>query len=318
MKKRINVKIYQKLMTALFVLLAVSLAPAPLQGQTCSCAGAPVFNPLEFSSMDEDKHWHFQLTYKYHAINDLVQGSTKINDDTDRTRTARSVFFETRYAISKRLAVMALINFTGHGREVGISGSGGVNTQGLGDSMLSLQYTPLRFSDGKGLEVSFGGGVKAPTGKNTVTLTGVAAEDMQPGTGSWDAMGWVYVAKVIDTVKGLEFYASGSYRVNGDNSRDYSFGNELISAFGARFKTAGPLDYSLYGRYRWTDSDQRFGGDVPNTGGNWIYIVPGVTFKAFKNGGVKTEFEIPVYRKLNGFRQFTSTFLLSLSLFYEL
>ncbi len=46
-----------------------------LEAQRCSCAGAPIFNPLEFStsSIDKDKQWHFELSFKYHAINDLVK-----------------------------------------------------------------------------------------------------------------------------------------------------------------------------------------------------------------------------------------------------
>ena len=297
-------------------ILMLSLLPKPLPAQTCSCAGAPVFNPLKYSTMQKEKKWRFELSYKFHAINDLVEGSDSVVDDTDRKRTAQSIFFETRYALSQRLSVSALLNFTGHIREVGISGSGSVTTSGIGDSMLALQYTPLHQSDKKGVEFTIGGGVKAPTGRSNVTLTGVAAEDMQPGTGSWDTVGWAFGSK--DLYKGLKLFGGASFRINGKNSRDYQFGKELIAALGLRLQTKGALDYSLYTRYRWADSDQRFAGDVPNTGGNWLYLVPTVTIKAGKNYGFKTEVELPVYRKLNGFRQFTSTFLLSLSFYYEI
>ncbi len=78
------------------------------------------------------------------------------------------------------------------------------------------------------------------------------------------------------------------------------------------------MNYSLYGRYRRANSDKRFKGDIPNTGGQWIYLVPAVTVRIARDIGFKTEVEIPVYRKLNGIRQFTSTFLISISLFYEI
>lgn len=318
MKKQLN--ILRAKINALVMILMLMGIGFHLEAQTCSCAGAPIFNPLEFSntSIDKDKRWHFQLSFKYHAINDLVEGRTKIIDETDRTRTAQSVFLETRYSLSRRISIMALLNVTGHTRDVGISSSSGVSTSGLGDTMLSIQYTPLHYADGKSTEFSMGGGVKAPTGRSNVQLTGVAAEDMQPGTGSWDAVAWGYAGRKIKAVRGLELFAGASFRFNSANNRDYKFGNEIITALGARMKTKGFLDYSFYTRYRWADSDKRFGGDVPNTGGNWLYLVPGLTFKVNKSMGFKTEVEIPIYRNLNGLRQFTSTLLLSLSMYYEI
>jgi hypothetical protein len=314
-KKLINTL---KKLTVLMVMTVLIGVGTYLEAQTCSCAGAPIFNPLEYSAstIEKGKHWHFELTYKYHSINDLVEGSEKIIDDTDRTRTAQSVFFETRYALSSRITLIGLLNFTGHNRDVGISSASAVSTQGIGDSMLSIQYTPLHYVDGKNTEIAVGGGVKAPTGKSNVVLTGIAAEDMQPGTGSWDFVVWGYAARQIS--RSLELFTGASFRFNGANDRDYKFGREIISALGGRLKTRGLLDYSFYARYRWADSDQRFGGDVPNTGGNWVYLVPGLTLKVAKSMGFKTEVEIPIYRKLNGFRQFTSTLLLSLSMYYEI
>jgi hypothetical protein len=299
------------------VFLISGIIPLPLNAQTCSCAGAPIFNPLDYSGSLSQYRWHFQLTYKYHSISDLVEGKTTIKDDTDRSRTAQSLFFETRFAFTPRISVMALLNITGHSRQVGISGSDADTTSGLGDSMLSLQYSPVIFADEKGFELSIGAGIKAPTGKDNVTLTGIAAEDMQPGTGSWDTIVWSQSSIKINPIKGLHLFGGLSYRINGENDRQYRFGNEIIAALGFKLNKRGFLDYSIYTRYRWADNDQRFSGDVPNTGGKWLYIVPAITIKPAKNMGIKTELEIPIYRNLNGFRQFTSTFLLSLSLYYE-
>jgi hypothetical protein len=119
-------------------------------------------------------------------------------------------------------------------------------------------------------------------------------------------------------IEGLELFTGASVRFNGANKRDYKFGNDITAALGARFLTKGLLDFSLYGRYRWAGSDQRFKGDIPNTGGNWVYVVPSVTFKLSKDFGFKTQAEIPVYRKLNGSLQFTTTILVSVSMYYEI
>ncbi|MCP5108188.1 MAG: hypothetical protein GY950_32680 [bacterium] len=307
-----------KLIVCAVIVAAMTGGSAYLDAQTCSCAGAPVFNPLDYARTGKDKKWRFELTYKYHAINDLVEGSKKKFNDVDRRRISQTVFLETRYSFSPRLAVIANINFTGHQREVSFSSSSAVNTGGLGDSMLSLQYSPLLFSTESASELAIGGGVKFPTGRSNVKTIGIASEDMQPGTGSWDVVGWVYFSRKISLVKGMELFSGVSYRANGANKREYSFGNEFTAALGTKFLTKGFLDYSLYARYRWADSDQRFEGDIPNTGGNWVYLVPSLTFKISNAFGFRTRAEIPVYRKLNGSLQFTTTFSVSVSMFYEM
>ena len=114
---------FNRLLMILAVAAAVLAGDARLHAQTCSCAGAPMFNPLEYQSMQKDKRWHFELSFKHHAINDLVEGSEQVDDYTDRSRSAQSVFLEVRYALTKRLSVIGLLNFTGHRRDVGISSS---------------------------------------------------------------------------------------------------------------------------------------------------------------------------------------------------
>jgi hypothetical protein len=140
---------------------------------------------------------------------------------------------------------------------------------------------------------------------------------MQPGTGSWDRVFWSLGARRFPVASGLEIFAGVSARCNGNNSRDYRFGRELTTSLGARLNTGKFLDYGLHARYRWADYDQRFDADVPNTGGDWFYLVPAVSARLGQAWGAKLEAEIPLYRHANGFRQFTSTFLASLSLFIE-
>jgi hypothetical protein len=266
----------------------------------------------------KDRKWHFELTYKYHAINDLVEGSEKIQDDTERRRVAHFLLLDTRYALTRSFTLRAVFSFARQEREVGISTSLPVHTQGLGDSLLTLQYSPSPGSTPKQIEFSLGGGVKMPLGQSEAKIVGIASEDMQPGTGSWDFMVWGYAFRNLRPLSGLQIFAGLSSRFNGPNSRDYKFGNEIIASFGVIGQAPKLVGFSLYGRSRWADSDQRFQADIPNTGGQWVYLVPGLTFRITKDMGFKTEGEIPIYRKLNGVRQFTTTFLVSFSIFYEI
>lgn len=117
---------------------------------------------------------------------------------------------------------------------------------------------------------------------------------------------------------GFEIFSGAAVRFNGVNSREYSFGNEVTASLGAKLYTHSSFDYSIYARFRWAAGDERFASKVPNTGGRWVYIIPNLTARVWKGMGLKTEVEFPIYRKLNGFRQFTSNVLFSVSVFYEI
>ncbi len=305
------------LIVFIHVAIVLSGLSISLYGQTCSCAGTTSFNPFEYTDSDKSQRWHFRLSYKYHAINDLVEGSKKVVDATDRSRIAQSVFFSLGFDFDKRISLIALLHYSDQSRDVGISNSGAVSTGSIGDSMLAIQYSPLIHEDKKGLEITIGSGIKAPTGASNVKLVGIASEDMQPGTGSWDIVLWTFAATRLYFISGLELFTGVSFRFNGGNDRDYKFGNELISSLGLNLANNSVMDFALFARYRHTSGDRRFNALVPNTGGDWIYIVPSIKFK-WKKFEFKTEVELPVYRKLNGFRQFTSTFLVSMSVSFKI
>jgi len=299
---------------ALF-LIFVSVSHSYLDSQTCSCAATTLIDPVEYSTL-KNRQWRFALTYKYHALNDLVEGTKKVLDDTRRSRTAQSLHLDIRYALFRSLTLRAVLSFARQVRDVGISTATPVITQGLGDSFLTIQYSPVHYSRTSRTEIVVGGGIKIPIGKSDAKIIGVASEDMQPGTGSWDGVIWGYASRIVPLLKGLEVFAGVSARFNGSNTRSYSFGNEIISTIGTRLQTKKNLDFSIFARYRWADADKRFDGEIPNTGGQWVYLVPSITVNITRNWGVMTEGEIPIYRKLNGFRQFTSTYSISVSVFY--
>jgi hypothetical protein len=116
-----------------------------LDTQTCSCAATPLFTALD-TSVSLNKTWRIELAFKYHAINDLVQGTEKVADDTPRRRRQQSILLDIRYALSSRLTLRGVFSGVRQFRDVGISLAPSVSTQGLGDSMISLQYNPVVFT----------------------------------------------------------------------------------------------------------------------------------------------------------------------------
>jgi hypothetical protein len=114
-----------------------------------------------------------------------------------------------------------------------------------------------------------------------------------------------------------------SYRVNGNNNRfdaedyEYKFGNELVTQIGFAYRTDFVSDFSLFVRYRNTHSDLSKNFEIPNTGGHWLYIVPGINFKIDDSKTLRFSGEIPLYIKLSG-TQLTTSFTTALAFYYSI
>lgn len=147
---------------------------------------------------------------------------------------------------------------------------------------------------------------------------------MQPGTGSWDGVLWGYFSKGFVPALPLNIFLNGSYRLYGTNNRfgdsfqqGYTFGNELFVNLGAGYRTDTFFDFTLMLRFRNTTPDKFDDGQLPNTGGNWLYLVPGVNGKISGNFTARLSGQIPLYRNLTG-TQLTTTYSASIGLFYNI
>jgi len=199
-----------------------------------------------------------------------------------------------------------------------------VTASGVGDAVLLLKYNIIPLEIVKELELSFGAGTKLPLGNSDLTFNGVLLPaDMQPGSGSWDFILWSYFSKGRLFNLPLNLVVNLSYRLNGTNERfgitngSYSFGNELISQIGLGYRTDLPIDFTLFTRMRVSAKDEFLGNQIPNTGGAWLYLVPGINFKLYDSIVFRVTSEIPIYRDLNG-TQLTTTFTTAASIYYSI
>lgn len=291
--------------------------------QACCSAGAPLLSSLESPATDAGK-LQVSLTYEYNLLNDVVSGSSLLNDDS-RKRLTHSLLLETSYGFSSSLSASVLLTAVQHERRIqpisGVAGSF-VRTRGVGDAILLVKYRLIRANIVTQLDASVGGGIKLPLGRSGIVHDGILLPaDMQPGTGAWDGVMWAYGSQGFLPTLPVNLFASLSYRFTGSNLRygnnheGYTFGNELVGNLGAGLRTNTEWDVSLAIRFRLTTPDQ-FGGDqIPNTGGQWLSVVPGVNVKALENLAVRASAQIPIYRNLEG-TQLTTSYTASVTLFY--
>ena len=305
------------------VVLAVSLIPIgkPIaNAQTCGCAEAPLMSSLDTPATAAGS-WQFGLTYQYNSIDVVVSGSKELKDRFSE-RSSRTLLLETSYGFSPAWSVTAMIAAVEHERRNKATGGASsdhvVRTRGVGDGLVLLKYNVTGLRTGSPRELTLGGGLKLPLGRTDLTSQGIIlAEDMQPGTGSWDGIFWGYASQGSFPTATSDIFLSASYRLTGTSDREYRFGNEFITNIGVRHRPWSSFDYSLAVRYRRTEANRRSGSEIPNTGGKWIYFAPGLNVRLSDNLSLRFSGQIPIDRDLNG-TQLTNSLTASVSLFYLL
>lgn len=214
-----------------------------------------------------------------------------------------------------------------HGHDIEVNNLG--DADGIGDVSALAQWRIL--NDPSGFQVALLAGFKAPTGAtNEINSEGERFDtEFQPGSGSWDGIfgaaltrrygQWSFDASVLYTAVGtgsastdlgdrFHYNAAISYRLSPGSSEGPAFlgahnaghHNHAGHAHDDGTASSGPaLDLILELNGEWNDHEEQAGEEDPNSGGNTIYIAPGLRlsdqqWSAFASVG------IPVVTNLNG------------------
>lgn len=284
-------------------------------GQCCS-GGVPLSGSLGLSS-GEARSLQILTTYDYNVLNQLFEGSTKMDDKT-RKRTTHSSLIELSYNLTKRFSVSTMFSWVRQERYVStISGLSDFNiSQGIGDGIVLVKYNLLNPSLDKNRILSIGAGPKIPLGSaNNRTISGIALPaDMQPGSGAWDLMSWLYFEKYHLFIKNLTFTGITTYRYTGSNpdyfgSQTYRFGNEIM--------INSQFSYPLFVGKRWFDimigtrfrnqQDDLINEELfPNSGGSFLFANVGLRFNFDDKQSIMLNGFVPVYRNVGGTQVTTS------------
>ncbi|MDX1555475.1 MAG: transporter, partial [Xanthomonadales bacterium] len=302
-------------MTSAMALAFVMAGSPVVKAATCSCAGAPLLSFIDTRAIEKGDLF-VGYAAEYHDISDLVSGSSEIADETGRDRNSFSQVLTGSYAITDLWSVSALVSYVEHERIVSTSFLGKTSTSGLGDSVVMARYTPIFITPFSRHQLSLGLGARIPTGEDDFDSGFVASEDMQPGVGAWGALAWAGYNYAFDQAATKQLYASASFLSNGENDREYSFGDEYVVDAGFSHQFHASLSYAAALRYRNADADERFGFEIPNTGGAWLDFVGSVQVSPTERLSVALTGRVPISRNLNGTLQFTTSYAYSLILSY--
>lgn len=277
--------------------------------QTCCSGGVPLSNNLGLPNEGKGS-FTAGLNYDYNNLNTLNAGSDKLDDDS-RLRITNSILLNLGYAFTDRFSFEALFTWVNQTRTISQFGNENLSeTQGIGDAVFLVKYA-IPDVLGSQSVLNLGLGTKAPVGKSDLTTTEgfQLSADLQPGSGAWDILGWVSISKGLNFRPSATASGSLTYRATGENTS--YFNNTAIYEFGNVIQTnVGYTDQfllfntifnpGLILKYRKAFYDKIDGSQLPNTGGEWIFIRPEISVLLTPNIAINSRLEIPIYSYVDG------------------
>ena len=296
------------------------------QSQTCCSGGVPVSGNLGMP-ISEAKTLQFHLSYDYNNLNTLKSERTKL-DDNSRNRTTHSILFETGFSFSKRFSTDVFFSYVRQERLINNNNNRDFTyTQGIGDMVILLKYALLKNVD-KGTSLVVGGGLKLPIGqadKNHPNNGLPLNADLQPGSGAYDFIGWGQWNRPASFRPSMSFSSTMIYSYKGINNsylgeNNYQFGQEVSLSLGVSdqlFIFNQILNPSLQVRYRNAQADLFNDENLPSTGGEWLFLIPGFSIWLSPDFSIETNVELPLMARVEG-TQVTPTLRWNIGFFYKL
>jgi len=292
--------------------------------QTCCSGGVPLSGNIGFQGAPSGT-LQMEFSYDLNFLATLKTG-TEIYEDGTRQRITHSFLVKTGYSINRWFAIDALFSYVLQGRKISYNEQiDQVNTHGLGDAILMAKFILSNISE-SGSEFQLGIGPKLPLGRTDLTNNiGITLNgDMQPGSGSWDLISWAYYARQFEKRPTMVASARVVGRFNGTNrayldSQTYSFGNSVQFYLGIGDQVVWSnkiLAPSLSLRYRYAAGDKFNNHELDNTGGQWINVLPALSWHLSPRSILHFVPEVPLYSNVGG-TQLTPTFRMQVGFYHS-
>jgi len=193
---------------------------------------------------------------------------------------------------------------------------------GFGDLSLRTHYNFFHGDNGGQLGVAFG--IKLATGDDTIPdQEGIRNDStLQPGSGSINYSFTIDASLPLgDNWRG---FGDLTYRLRGVNSFHYSYGNDTLASLGLGWHVSpdigmsNSVDLTLQVNFRHAPSDKGLitpilVGQRPSTGGNFLYLTPGIRLQHSDGIAVYVFVQLPVYQYVND-QQLTSRYSIRMGL----
>ncbi|WP_298762411.1 hypothetical protein [uncultured Polaribacter sp.] len=291
------------------IIMLVLLFGQQVYAQTCCSGGVPLSNNLGLSNEGKGS-LQLGINYDYNNLNTLNAGSERLNDNS-RQRITNSILANIGYSFTAKFSVETLFTWVNQTRTITqFNNENFTETKGIGDAVILLKYTfPNLFKNNTALNIGLGS--KIPLGKSDIVSNqGIQlTADLQPGSGAFDGIGWLSLAKQLSFRPTATFSSSVTYRFTGvnnsylNNTSTYKFGNVLqanISYVDEFLVHKTLINPGLVIKYRKSTVDKINNSIIPNTGGEWLFARAELTIQLSQNLSFTNKFEVPLYSYVDG------------------
>jgi len=314
------------------LLLCWLLLPLHSLAQTCCSGGVPTSSNLGLPATGS-RSLQFSLTYDFNELN-TQQTGRQVDGQPQSFRRTQSLMLQAGYQSGGVWGLDVFVPWIQQERRSNLNEDVNI-TRGIGDAVLLFKYHLLPPRAGSA-SLSLGAGPELPTGRTDFRASDgtLLLADMQPGSGSWDALFWAQYNHPLNSWPTASAFLQGIYKANGRNeelgsgaaSLTYQFGNEwqLIGGLNNRFLLGGQtIDLGLLLRYRRAAFDRSKPNSIPqplaelpNTGGQWLFLNPSLAYWFSPDWSVTLTGELPLLAEVGG-TQVTPTYRLNASVFYH-
>jgi len=295
------------------ILILLLIGKTRVFAQACCTGSAPISTNLGIQNY-ASKQLAVDLSYDYNSLRDLYAASQNLHDSR-RTRNIKSLFLRTSYAINDKWSFSVILPYLWQEQIVRSDfGRSSQSTEGFGDLVILAQRSLI---NNHKHQLLIAAGPKFPTGsisKKDDEFGILLAPDLQPGTGSFDGIGALSYSHYGILSHASSAFALITFRYSFEQNRNtaqekYRFGNEFALNIGLAHSIPlrkWSLNPSLHYRFRKSGKDVNNGFDFPNTGGEWMYLVPGIRLNSAKGLIIHSSIEVPIHTDVIGTQLVTS------------
>lgn len=233
-------------------------------------------------------------------------GDSKVADPLQREMNMNVANFIFRYGLGKGFDIRTIIPYVNKkmyqtypmgpnaGKKLTLKNSG------LGDSKVFLRYQALNQKKGDPVFLALGLGLKLPTGTTSKVFNTVKGKQenpsMQLGSGSFDTIAEIGLSKILPNSR-IDAYTS--YILKNEGSNNFEFGDQLKWNIGYLYSINQYLALQLEVNGMHIEKNKSKGIEVNNSGGNFIFITPGIQFRPNKKYDISLGYAHMIHRDSN-------------------
>lgn len=285
------------------ITLALSLAllcPVSARSQNC-CAPSVPQQGLTGETVALPQTLQIGLHFQYLRAEGMYQCGEPVEDPGQTSSTWDQTTLTLSYGFSPRLGATAVIPYVWKCKKRYLPAVGqwiSSTSDGIGDITLLVRYSPLARSFVNYRELSFGVGLKFPTGAtDRRNFDFLLPEELQPGSGSWDVP---ISVSYYQGFEAIDFNLSATYLLTTEYD-GYKFGEQFSYLASASLHVTSRLDLSLALSGIARAKDSKGGEALESTGRQQVWLVPGVQFEVLADKLMLQAFaETPLYQHFNG------------------